>query len=262
MLRTFLLCLIIVFSSGCLPGTDPLVTADLTYTNAGGFGTQNAGDYRSGSMFVWNTETNAMQFIDTLSLARVSGERLPSTRTSNRIAGVGVTGLPATLDGQEGLVSASVAAQSSFSVTGGFREDYRRVRSELSKYVEQMLAEGDNPDLLFRPRDGEYRVVVIRSVLRAQDSRLSIGGTDASDPSSIATVALNSPVGEVASVNVRAGTNTSCAASDGSAENTRPVCFFNVVVYKPVYIKGNVRMQWENAPFPQALLPEAFRNVR
>lgn len=248
--------------AGCSQTSGPIVTADLTYTNAGGFGTQNAADYRPGSMFIWNTSTNSLQFIDTLNLHKVSTDILPGTRTSNRIGGIAVAGVPASLAGQEGLLSASIGAQSTFSVTGGFREDYSGVQSNLSEYVGQMLARGDDPDLLFRPREDDHRVVVIRSVLRAQESSLRIGGTDATNPVSIARIQLNSPIGEIASINVRAGTSTTCGAPPDTPPHQRPMCFFNVVVYKPVYVADNKRLQWENIPFPNQNLPAAFRSIR
>lgn len=244
------------------PGGAPTVNVNMSYSNAGGFGTQNAGDFRPGSMFIWNVATNDMQFVDTLALTPRGEQVLPGDRQSSSVAGVGITGIPASLSGKEGLVSASVAAQSAFSAKGAYRQDYGNVQTALSAYVGAMLARGDDPDLTFRPRDPDYRVVVIRSVLRAEDSSLRIGGTDASDPNSVARVALNSPVGEIASVNVRAGTSTTCGAP-GAAADDRPVCFFNVVVYKPRYFEGNPRLQWDpNAGYPAEQLPRAFRGLR
>jgi hypothetical protein len=244
-------------------GTSPTLNVTMAFSNAGGFGTQNAGDFQPGSMFVWNTATNEMQFIDTLSLALRDAQILPGNRSSTSVAGIGITGIPASLQGEEGLLQASLSARSSFSAAGAYRQDYRQVETRLSQYVADMIARGADPDLLFRPRDPAYRVVVIRSVLRAQDSGLSIGGADASDPNSVAEVRLNSPVGEIASVKVRAGTSTTCGAPAGTAPEARPVCFFNVVVYKPTYLEGNPRLQWDpNAGYPAGLLPAAFRGLR
>lgn len=263
MITRLLLAVLTLFLAGCLNNTtDPLVTTDLTYSNAGGFGTQNAGDYRPGSMFVWNTRTGEMQFVDTLALGRVDSEKWPGTRTSNRVAGVGITGLPAELAGSEGLVSASIAGQSSFKVTDGFREDYNKVLTALSDYVGQMIDEGDDPDLLFNPRDRASRVVVIRSILRAKASQIAIGGTDVSNPNQVAKIALNSPVGEIASISVRAGTSTACQAAANSTVENQPICFFSVVVYRPTYVENNPKLQWENASFPRDGLPAAFRSIR
>ena len=258
----FLAAALLVAACATGPGGSPTVNVNMSYSNAGGFGTQNAGDFRAGSMFVWNTATNEMQFVDTLNLALRSDEVLPGNRSSSSVAGVGITGIPASLSGKEGLVSASVAAQSTFTANGAYRQDYGGVMSGLSQYVADMIARGAEPDLTFRPRDPDYRVVVIRSVLRAEDSSLRIGGTDASDPNRVAQVRLNSPVGEIASVNVRAGTSTTCG-SPGAAPDARPVCFFNVVVYKPTYLEDNPRLQWDpNAGYPAAKLPDAFRGLR
>lgn len=253
--------------SACLhgagTGTGPSVSVNMAYSNAGGFGTQNAGDYRPGSMFIWNTASNEMQFVDTLDLALQRGEVLAGNRSSVSVAGIALTGIPASLRGSEGMVQASVAAQSSFTASGAFRQDYRGVETALSTYAAEMIARGADPDLLFRPRDARFRVVVIRSVLRAQESNLRIGGADASNPNSVAEVRLNSPVGEIASVTVRAGTSTSCGAGAGTQPQARPVCFFNVVVYKPTYVAGNPRLQWDpNAGYPAGNLPAAFRGLR
>ncbi|MDH3263102.1 MAG: hypothetical protein OEM24_03800 [Paracoccaceae bacterium] len=241
----------------------PTLNVTMAFSNAGGFGTQNAGDFQPGSMFIWNTSTNEMQFIDTLGLRLREAEILPGNRSSTSVAGIGISGIPASLQGSEGLVEASLSARSSFSAAGAYRQDYRNVETALSQYVADMIARGADPNLLFRPRDPLYRVVVIRSVLRAQDSGLSIGGADASNPNSIAEVKLNSPIGEIASVNVRAGSSTTCGAPAGTEPESRPVCFFNVVVYKPTYVADNPRLQWDpNAGYPADELPAAFRGLR
>lgn len=239
-----------------------VVTANFQFSNVGALGTQNAAFFEPGSLFVWDIAANKLDFIETLTLTPKGTTAALGDQTSTSIAGIELSGVPAVFAGKEGLVSASIAGQARFSTSSAYREDYKDTITAISAYVEDLRAQNQDPDLLFHPRDNNFRLVIIRSVLRARASSLSLGGTDASDPNKVVDIALNSPVGEIASVKVRIGTNTACGAPENSASDAAsPVCFFNVLVLDPLYQEGdNPRMQFGlGASAPLDKLPAALR---
>lgn len=91
-------------------------------SNAAGLGTQNAGLYEPGSLFVWNIEANALTFLDNLDL-EPAATAAPGDVASRGVSGFALEGLPASLVGQAGLIEASVAAQAGDAVEGAVRED-------------------------------------------------------------------------------------------------------------------------------------------
>lgn len=244
--------------------TDPsTLSANFQFSNAAGLGTQNAGLYEPGSTFLWNISTNRLEFLDTISLTPTTpGGVAAGDVSSTHVAEMGLSGLPNTLFGKEGLIKASIGAQSRFVAKGALREDYNNTITALAGYVQEQVAAGNNPDLILHPRDDAFRIVVIRSVIRAADSSLFVGGTDSSDPNKVVDVALNIPGGEAIALRVRVGTRTACGRS-GEADGKAPACFFNVQVLDPGYEEGNPRMQFETgSDFPADSLPEAFRALR
>lgn len=105
-------------------------------------------------------------------------------------------------------------------------------------------------------------MVIVRSVIRAADSSLFVGGTDSSDPNKVVDVSLNIPGGEAVAFRVRVGTRTSCGQTGGS-DGKAPACFFNTLVLDPEYAEGNPRMQFlTGSSFPAERLPDAFRSLR
>jgi hypothetical protein len=248
--------------AACRPDAS-MLSANFQFSNAAGLGTQNAGLYEPGSTFLWNISTNRLDFLDTISLTPITpGGVSAGDVSSTNVAEMGISGLPESLFGKEGLIKASIGAQSRFVAKGALREDYNNTITALANYVQEQVAAGNNPDLILHPRDDAFRIVVIRSVIRAADSSLFVGGTDSSDPNKVVDVALNIPGGEAIALRVRVGTRTACGRSEG-ADGKAPACFFNVQVLDPGYEEGNQRMQFETgSDFPSDRLPEAFRALR
>lgn len=239
------------------------VTADFQYVNVGGFGTQNAGFFEPGSLFLWNTEENTLQFLDTVRVRQAAQRRVAvGDLRSTGISGLAVSGLPAAFAGNDGILSASISSQAEYTVSGAFREDYRNTIDGVSDYVRELINGGQNPDLILHPRDERFRLLVIRSVLRARDSSLSIGGADASDPDRIVEVALASPIGDLASVSVRSGARSTCRQQDIDASSQLPACFFSVLILDPHYEEGNPLLQFRTVEVPSDRLPAAFRGLR
>lgn len=248
--------------SACRPGTSAL-NANFQFSNAAGLGTQNAGLYEPGSTFLWNISSNRLEFLDTISLTPITpGGVSAGDVSSTNVAEMGISGLPESLFGKEGLVKASIGAQSRFVAKGALREDYNNTITALAAYVQEQVEAGNNPDLILHPREDEFRIVVIRSVIRATDSSLFVGGTDSSDPNKVVDVALNIPGGEAIALRVRVGTRTACGRSEG-ADGKAPACFFNVQVLDPEYEEDNPRMQFlVGSNYPADNLPDAFRSLR
>ncbi len=261
--RILSLAVVTVALSGCVEKSLSTVSANYQFSNAAGLGTQNAGLYEPGSAFLWNIGAKKLEFLDTLDLTPTTpGGVAAGDVTSTNVAEMGLTGLPSDLLGDEGLVKASIGAKSQFVAKGARREDYRDTITALGRYVEGLIAQGNDPDLILHPRDDNFRVVIVRSVVRAEDASLFLGGTDSSDPNKIVGVSVNLPGREAASFKVRLGTNTSCGQSGGS-NGKAPPCFFNTLVLDPHYVEGNPRMQFRvGIPFPEGDLPDAFRSLR
>ena len=267
MKRCILFSLIVTVLSGCFgPNSNefPAVTADFRFSNSGGFGTQNGAFLHPGQMYVWDIANNDLELIETMQLipSPQNGTNVQGSMSSTGVGGISITGIPASLSGSEGLISASIGAASVFRVDGAIRENYNGTITAMRKFVVGSIANGNNPDLVLHPRDDNYRIVLINSVLRAEDSSLSIGGSDATDPDKVVEVSLNSPIGEIAAVRVRAASNTDCGRKKGATDAEPPVCFFNVIVRDPHYEEGNVLMQFRNIPAPKENLPAAFRSLR
>ncbi len=253
--------LTIIGLSGC--GTDSsTVKANFQYSEVAGLGTHNAANYEPGSLFIWNIETNELDFLETLTLTPQKTVVISDDQISKSIAGLKVERVPESLLGNEEIINASIAAQSEFIVTGAVREDYAGTITKISEYVRTLKGDQQNPDLLLHPRDDKYRLVIIRSVLRAQASSLSIGGADASEPGKVIDVDLNSPIGEIASVKVQVGSSTSCGSAGDDTAETSPVCFFKTLVLDPHYEAGTPTMQFKlGSKSPTENLPGAFRNL-
>ncbi|MBW4707807.1 hypothetical protein KX928_08415 [Roseobacter sp. YSTF-M11] len=248
-------CVFFVALAACGP-TAERVTANFQYSNAGSLGTQNAGLFEPGSLFLWNTQTNELSFLDVLDLTPVGGSPAPANITSSNVSAIEISGVP--VGSNNDLVRARVGAQAAFTAKSALREDYKNLVTALANYVGEMVAEGTDPDLALRPRDPGFRLVLVRSVIRAEDSELRIGGTDATDPNSVVAVDVGSGV----SFNVRAGSSTSCSNPQGSASGTLPACFFNVAIFDPQYVEGNPRMQFNRVVEPADNLADALRSLR
>jgi len=262
-MKTLTLLFTLLLVSACHHKSKPTITADYRYSNSGGFGTQNAGFLTPGQLFVWNIAENTLERVEVLPLKLSSGNsnNVAGDQSSTGVAGVSVSGIPSTLTGQERLLEASIGAKSTFTIKNTTREDYTGAITALRDYVRALVADGENADLVFYPRDNNFRVVIINSVLRAQSSQLSIGGVDASDPSKVAGVTLNSPVGDIASINVRASSKTTCGNTNENVEKL-PACFFNVLIRDPHYVEGKTGMQFRVFSWPVDNLPAAFRKLR
>lgn len=239
---------------GCGGGAER-ITANFQYSNAGNLGTQNAGLFEPGSLFLWDTTTNNLSFIDILALTPVTGNPAPADVASSNVSAFELSGIPVGSD--EDLLQARIGAEASFMANSAVREDYRNLVTALATYVTEMKEGGADPDLAFRPRDAGFRIVIVRSVIRAQSSELRIGGTDATDPNSVVSL----QAGDGITFNIRAGSSTSCARPQGS-NGTLPACFFNVAVFDPKYVPDNPRMQFAPATGSMDSLAQAFRGLR
>ncbi len=212
-------------------------------------------------MFIWNIEDNTMQHVADLDLRETSRSRSSGTLTSDTIAGVAIEGVPEFLWSKRGIIESKIAAQSRFEAIDAVREGFGGEISALSKFVAELVEEGQDADLTFRPRDQRYRVVVIRSVVRARRTEIRIGGVSKNGEAAVAKISIQTPAGDLASIAVDASDLRTCQARDGAEIN--PVCFFNVVVYDPTYVVDNPRLQWVlTNEFPRDELPDAFRSIR
>ncbi|MGC3936506.1 hypothetical protein ACOTTU_01745 [Roseobacter sp. EG26] len=241
---------------GACGTTAERVTANFQYSNAGSLGTQNAGLFEPGSLFLWNTATNELSFLDVLNLTPVGGSPAPANISSSNVSAIELSGIP--VGSNQDLVRAQVGAQAAFTAQSAVREDYKNLVTALANYVTEMVTEGTDPDVLLRPRDQAFRLVLVRSVIRAEDSELRIGGANASDPNSVVAV----EIGSGASFNVRAGSSTSCASAGASGEGPLPACFFNVAIFDPQYVEGNPRLQFNTVVEPADRLADALRGLR
>ncbi len=239
---------------GCIGGAER-VTANFQYSNAGNLGTQNAGLFEPGSLFLWDTTTDNLSFIDVLALTPAGGNPAPADVASSNVSAFELSGIPVGSD--EDLLQARIGSQASFRANSAVREDYVNLVTALATYVTEMKEGGVDPDLTLRPRDAGFRLVIIRSVIRAESSELRIGGTDATDPNSVVALQL----GDGITFNVRAGSSTSCARPQGSS-GALPACFFNVAVFDPKYVPDNPRMQFAPATGSMDSLAQAFRGLR
>ncbi|SFR20335.1 hypothetical protein [Poseidonocella sedimentorum] len=255
MLKTFCILACALAASGCVKPAER-VTANFQYSNAGNLGTQNAGLFEPGSLFLWDTETNALNFVDVLELTPVGGAPVPADISSSNVASIELSGVP--VGANDALIEASVGAMSSFIAKSAVREDYGRLVSALAGYVTELVEDGADPDILLRTRDPDARLVLIRSAVRAKESELRIGGVDASSPDSVVSITL----GDGLSLTVRAGSNTSCGVPEGSTAQTSPACFFNVSVFDPEYVEGTPKLQFLQGGTPLDSLAAAFRGVR
>jgi hypothetical protein len=127
-------------------------------------------------MFIWNIEDNTMQYIADLNLRETSQSRSSGTLTSDMIAGVAIEGVPEFLWSKRGIIESKIAAQSPFEAIDAIREGFGGEISALSQFVAELVEQGQDADLTFRPRDLRYRVVVIRSVVRTRRTEIRIGG--------------------------------------------------------------------------------------
>jgi hypothetical protein len=239
--------------AGC--GAEDRVVANFQYSNAGNLGTQNAGLFEPGSMFLWDTAGNTLSFIDVLPLTPVGGSPAPADVASSNVSSIELKGIP--VGNAEVLLRAQIGAQASFVAESAVREDYRNSITALADYVTEMKDQRNDPDLILRPRDPGFRIVVVRSVIRARSSELNIGGADVTDPNSLVTIR----VGDGTKLSVKAGSSTSCARPEGTTGQL-PACFFNVAVYDPRYLLNNPRMQFATVAASSDQLAQAFRSVR
>jgi len=242
--------------SGCVHNNEQ-VTANFQYSNAGNLGTQNAGLFEPGSLFLWDTTSNRLSFLDVIPLTRVGGSPAPADVESANVAGIEFTGIPVGADDK--LLKAAIGASASFVAKSAVREDYGRLISALADYTTDLINQGADPDSTLRPREPGMRLVLIRSAVRANSSELRIGGIDATEPNSVVAVNL----GDTISLSVRAGSSTSCAKPAGSGSSTTaPVCFFNASVFDPEYQEGNPRLQFLQRSTGDDQLSNAFRRLR
>ena len=58
--------------------------------------------------------------------------------------------------------------QTKFTIEGATKEGTQNVRPAFVKYVTDMKADGNDPDLVLRPRNDNYRIVIINSVLHTK----------------------------------------------------------------------------------------------
>ena len=255
MIKKFSLMTAFVFAAGCSGQTEQL-TANFQYSNAGNLGTQNAGLFEPGSLFLWDTVDNQLSFLDVIPLTPVGGTPAPADVLSSNVAAIELSGVPVGAD--EDLLRASVGAQSTFTAKSAVREDYGRLISALAAYATDLLEQGADPDLVLGTREAGVRLVLVRSVVRAASSELRIGGVDATKPNSVVEISL----GDSLSVSVRAGSSTACSKPVGNNDASSPVCFFNVSVFDPEYLEGNPRLQFLPRSSDGSQLSTAFRRLR
>ena len=244
----------------------PKVTADFRFSNATGLGIQNAGFFDLGTMYVWDLSHNELHPIGVADLDIAPARNvLPGSQESTGAQGVKVSGVPVNLSRQNGLIAIEIGKKTKFSVEGAIREEYRSVTASFNQYVRNEIRDGNNPDSTLHPRDDNFRIVMIRSVLRAQKFEMSVGGTSASDPDTVAHLSIEIPGVEIASIRVRAGAKLTCGSGKASYnDELPPACFFNVVVRDPHYTgkeEDEGRMQFLTKHAPLENLPAAFRKL-
>ena len=260
--------LLLTLTAACMqqPPDIPKVTADFRFSNATGLGIQNAGFLDLGTMYVWDISNNVLHPIGVAGLdVAPKSNVLSGSQASKGVQGVKVSGVPMNLSGQNGLIATEIGKETKFSVEGAIREEYRNVTAPFKQYVQNEVRDGNNPDSTLHPRDDNFRIVMIRSVLRAQKFEMSVGGTSASDPDTVAQVSIAIPGVEIASIRVHAGAKSTCGSGKASYNGELPpACFFNVVVRDPQYtgkLEDEGRMQFLTKHAPLEGLPAAFRKL-
>ena len=260
--------LLLTLTAACMqPLPDiPKVTADFRFSNATGLGIQNAGFLDLGTLYVWDISNNVLHPIGVAGLdVAPKSNVLSGSQASKGVQGVKVSGVPMNLSGQNGLIATEIGKETKFSVEGAIREEYRNVTAPFKQYVQNEVQDGNNPDSTLHPRDDNFRIVMIRSVLRARKFEMSVGGTSASDPNTVAQVSIAIPGVEIASIRVRAGHKLTCGSGTVSYNGELPpACFFNVVVRDPHYTgkeEDEGRMQFLTKRSPLEKLPAAFRKL-
>ena len=163
----------------------------------------------------WRALTSHQRAIFCLALRHLKG-----------VQGVKVSGVPVNFSGQNGLIATEIGKETKFSVEGAIREEYRNVTAPFKQYVQNEVRDGNNPDSTLHPRDDNFRIVMIRSVLRAQKFEMSVGGTSASDPETVAQVSIAIPGVEIASIRVRAGAKLTCGSGKASYNGELPPSLF------------------------------------
>lgn len=246
----------VAFLAGCNQQAGVELTPDFSYSNAGSVGTYNSGQYDAGSLFVWNIYDNKMMYVTTLELHKKElKDKAKGNLTSSKVTGFDISGIPTPLQGQKKMIEAEISKRTYFNAENAKRESYNRVMTALSDYVKYLVDEGQNADLTFHPRNNNYRVVIITSIVRSSKTELKFSGADGSE--NMARISLKTPVGDIGEVTVKNGSSVECKSS-GLSE-TNPPCFFNVKVLDPHYDEGIPRLQWRTYPYPNEKLPDAFR---
>ena len=259
--------LLLTLTAACTqPPPIPKVTADFRFSNATGLGIQNAGFLDLGTMYVWDLSHNVLHPIGVADLDVAPAPNvLPGSQASTGVQGVKVSGVPVNLSGKKGFLATEIGKKTKFKVEDAIREEGRNVTAPFKQYVQNEVRDGNNPDSTLHPRDDNFRIVMIRSVLRAQKFEMSVGGTSASDPNTVAQVSIAIPGVEIASIRVRAGHKLTCGSGTGSYNGELPpACFFNVVVRDPHYTgkpEDEGRMQFLTKRSPLENLPAAFRKL-
>ena len=171
-MRFFTTLLFTILLTGCGQVIDcnvPTVTADFRYSKAGGFGFQNAGFHTLGEMFVWNISNNALHPIGVAELNLApSANTFPGFQDSAGVSGLRLAGIPNTLLGKARLLAAEKRQQTKFTIEGATKEGTQNVRPAFVKYVTDIKADGNDPDVVLRPRNDNYWIVTINSVLHTK----------------------------------------------------------------------------------------------
>ena len=84
------------------------------------------------------------------------------------------------------------------------------------------VRDGNNPDPTLHPRNDSFRIVMIRSVLRAHKFEMSVGETSASNPDTEAHLSIAIPAVEIASIRMCAGAKLACGSGKASYNNKQP----------------------------------------
>ena len=91
---------------------------------------------------------------------------------------------------------------------------------------------------------------------------MSVGGTNVSDPNTVAKITVAVPRLDIASVRVRASSKITCGSKKTSHNGKLPqACFFNVTVTDPYYTdkpEHEGRMQFRTRVSPLENLSAAF----
>ena len=174
--------LLLTLIAACMqPQPDiPRVTADFRFSNATGLGIQNAGFLDLGTMYVWDISNNVLHPIGVAGLdVAPKSNVLSGSQSSKGVQGVKVSGVPVNLSGQNGFIATEIGKETKFLVEGAIREECRDVTAPFKQYVRNEVRDGNNLASTLHPRDDNFRIVMIRSVLRAQKFEMSVGGTSA-----------------------------------------------------------------------------------